>query len=75
MRLGVWAESADMQSVVDERFREEVRRFSLRFTCESCVHFEPEAESCSNGYPTEPHRRIRLASVSRLAFCKMFELC
>ena len=64
-----------METVVDERFREEVRRFSLRFTCESCIHFEPETASCENGFPTGPHRRLRLDSVSRLAFCKMFELC
>jgi hypothetical protein len=59
---------------VDEQLRGEARRFSLRFGCESCVHFAPEAQQCGNGYPTEPHRNIDLSRVSQLEFCKDFEV-
>ena len=59
---------------VDERLRGEAARFGLRFGCESCVHYAPEAQRCGNGYPTEPHRHIDLQAVSELEFCKDFEV-
>jgi hypothetical protein len=61
-------------SLVDERLRHEARRFSLRFGCESCVHFAPETSRCGNGYPTAPHLGVDLARVTQLEFCKEFEV-
>lgn len=63
-----------MLSVVDEELVEQARRFALCFTCETCAHFEPEAQRCGNGYPTEPHRAIALERVNELSFCKEYEL-
>jgi hypothetical protein len=65
---------AEMLSRVDERFRDEVRRYALQFTCEACVHFDAERGACSNGYPPEPHRRKDLTRLRELSFCKTFEL-
>jgi hypothetical protein len=59
---------------VDDRLREEAGRFELRFTCETCAHFDPITENCASGYPNDAHRRVRLASVSTLSFCKEYEL-
>ena len=64
----------DVKSVVDEQLRGEAREFSLRFTCDSCQNFDPDALACGNGYPTEPHRSVDLACVQELLFCKEFEL-
>jgi hypothetical protein len=63
-----------MLTPVDERLREEVRVFRLRFTCRDCAHFDPEVPACSNGFPCEPHENAELAGRSVLAFCKAFEL-
>ncbi len=63
-----------MLSVVDERFVEQAKRFSLRFTCESCAHYDPDTGGCGNGYPNQPHRAIEIERVRELAFCKEFEL-
>ena len=61
-------------SRVDERLREEAARFALRFGCESCAHFAPEAAACGNGYPTRPHLGVDLSRVDSLEFCKAFEV-
>jgi hypothetical protein len=61
-------------SRVDQQLRDEAARFRLRFGCESCAHFAPEAQSCGNGYPTAPHRGIDLSRVEALEFCKDFEI-
>lgn len=63
-----------MLSRVDERLRSEAERYALRFTCETCAHFDPEQQRCGNGYPVEPHVGIQLASTNELAFCKEYEL-
>jgi hypothetical protein len=63
-----------MRSVVDDRLRRESAQFALRFTCESCVHFAPEARNCVNGFPTDPHRDVDLGSCREVIFCKLFEL-
>jgi len=63
-----------VRTPVDDVLRDEVRRFELRFTCRHCVHFEPEREVCSNGYPTAAHLDVDLTRVSGLEFCKEFEL-
>lgn len=63
-----------MKTRVTPAFREEAARFRLAFTCEHCAHFVPESNACGNGYPTEPHRKVDLATRSELEFCKSFEL-
>lgn len=63
-----------MRSVVDERLRRESVRFTLRFTCEACAHFDRDGIACSNGFPTEPHRGTDLETSREVVFCKLFEL-
>jgi hypothetical protein len=59
----------------DERFREERRRYRLRFTCEDCALFDEARERCAHGYPTERHRAARYADpTARILFCKEFDL-
>jgi hypothetical protein len=69
--------------LLDERVAGEIRRFSLRFTCDACAH--ADGDDCSLGYPTEPHRRTdaldRVLAFGPeesdrvvLTFCKEFEL-
>lgn len=59
---------------VDERLLREAEQYRLRFGCEDCAHFEPEARACANGFPTQPHLDVDLTRVSALEFCKAFEL-
>ncbi len=63
-----------MLSRVDDRFRQEARRFVLRFTCDVCAHFDPDRAACSHGYPAEQHCSIDPDRVTDLSFCKLFEL-
>ncbi|MEM6961136.1 MAG: hypothetical protein AAF355_02280 [Myxococcota bacterium] len=59
----------------DARFREELRRFSLKFCCEDCALFDPRDASCVYGYPTADHRLLRYEDPdSSVVFCKDFEL-
>lgn len=55
-----------------EQFQRESAAFSLRCTCEQCVHFEVEPTVCSLGYPTSEHRALALDDGS-FVFCKTFE--
>ncbi len=63
-----------MKSPVDDDLRREMAEFSLRFTCEACIHYDPDSRACSNGFPTEPHRHVDLRRVREIEFCKLFEL-
>jgi len=63
-----------MKTLVDALLRTEAERYQLRFTCEDCAHFVPEARACAHGYPNEAHRGIRLEQAAHLEFCKEFEL-
>lgn len=63
-----------MITKVDERLRREASELRLRFGCEHCVHFDPPARACGNGYPTGPHLSVRVEQVTELSFCKDFEL-
>jgi len=60
-----------METPVDERLRDEARRFHLVFTCDDCSCFQPESSSCAHGYPTAPHRRSLEGDV--IVFCKEFD--
>lgn len=59
---------------VDDRLRQEARRFRLVFACPDCAQFEPEEGRCSLGYPNEPHREPALEARDQVIFCKAFEL-
>jgi hypothetical protein len=73
-----------MRTLVDARLREEAERFSFRFACDDCVHFDeggPVGASgadnvtdrrCSLRYPAAP-RRTALAD-EHVELCKEFEL-
>ena len=64
-----------MRIAQDAAFRRERERFTLRFTCEHCSLYDPEAAGCAHGYPTVEHRDARYASPNAvLVFCKEFEL-
>ena len=58
------------------RFDDERERFSLRFCCEDCGHFDAARARCRHDWPTELHRRERyLKDAREIVFCKEFELC
>lgn len=61
-----------MRTAVDARLRAEATRFSLRFACEDCAHFDEPLARCSLSYPAAP-RRSALAK-EHLETCKEFEL-
>ena len=61
-----------MRTRVDARLREEAARFSLRFACDDCAHFDPGAGQCSLGYPAAP--RHGALEGTHLELCKAFEL-
>jgi hypothetical protein len=59
------------------KFDEEAERYSLRFCCEDCGHFDPVREVCRHEWPVAPHRRARYqaraAPGDEVVFCKEFE--
>jgi hypothetical protein len=59
---------------VDDRLRNEARRFRLVFACPDCAQFDPDGGRCSLGYPNEPHRDPNLDARDQVIFCKAFEL-
>lgn len=63
-----------MITVVDDRLREEARRYRLVFACPDCVSFEPHGGGCSLGFPNEMHRDPSLDARDEVVFCKAFEL-
>jgi hypothetical protein len=63
-----------MQTPIDPSLVREAQHFQLRFACTDCVHFEPDAGTCSGGYPNTMHRNPQLALLSVIVFCKAFEL-
>jgi hypothetical protein len=61
-----------VRTVVDDRLRLEAARFSFRFACEDCAHFDAPAARCSLSYPAAPRRDA--LSGRHLELCKAFEL-
>ena len=59
---------------VDQKLRDEARRFHLLFACPDCASFDPERDRCSLGFPHEPHRDDGLEGRDEVVFCKAFEL-
>ena len=62
-----------MITSVDERLREEARRYGLRFGCEACAAYDADGGTCGHGYPNAEHRGVDLEQVDRVVFCKLFE--
>lgn len=59
----------------DAHFREQAKKYRLRFTCEKCALFDDVTEKCAHGYPTSEHRDAHYENESALlVFCKHFEL-
>jgi hypothetical protein len=58
---------------VDALLRVEAARFSFRYACDECGHFDAGRARCSLGYPAAP-RRGALESDPDLELCKEFEL-
>ena len=59
----------------DQRFRDERAAHALRFCCEDCALFDPDAKQCSHGYPVEDHLRERYESpLVQIVFCKDWDL-
>lgn len=63
-----------MIHAVDERLREEARRFKLAFACPDCAHLDPDGDACSLGFPSAPHLNADLDRRAEVTFCKAFEL-
>ncbi|HEY8088022.1 MAG TPA: hypothetical protein VIF09_09255 [Polyangiaceae bacterium] len=61
-----------MRTRVDDRLRDEARRFALRFACDDCAHFDPARARCSLGYPAAPRRDA--LTRAEVELCKSFEL-
>lgn len=61
-----------MRVAADEQFLHEVERFALRFTCESCLHFDCATGGCGNGWPTAEHLTVPPPG-GPVVFCKEFE--
>lgn len=60
---------------IDDRLRDEARRFHLVFACPDCASFDPEGSGrCSLGFPDQPHRDAGLDGRVEVIFCKAFEL-
>ena len=63
-----------MRTLVDEQLLEESSRYALRYTCETCVHYDATGSNCSLGYPNGMHRLVPLRAGKHLTFCKEFDL-
>ncbi|MBK9264734.1 MAG: hypothetical protein IPM54_33740 [Polyangiaceae bacterium] len=59
---------------VDDRLRDEARRFRLVFACDDCAQYDAERDRCSLEYPHAMHRARDLDHCSEVTFCKAFEL-
>jgi hypothetical protein len=62
-----------MITPVDQRLRQEARRFNLRYGCEHCVAFDPERGLCAHCYPNAEHWGVDLVVAHQVVFCKEFE--
>lgn len=63
-----------MITAVDDRLRDEARRFHLVFACPDCAAYDADADACSFGFPNEAHRDPTLDHRREVIFCKAFEL-
>jgi len=59
---------------VDDRLRDEAKRFRLVFACPSCASFDDARVACSLGYPVDAHLDPSLEKREVVVFCKAFEV-
>ena len=64
---------------IDDRLRDEARRFRLVFACPDCASFDEGDDPgddgrCSLGFPHGPHCDPGLDGRADVTFCKAFEL-
>jgi hypothetical protein len=63
-----------METPIDARLIDEVRRYRLRFACDQCAHFAPTPTArCSLGWPLGERDDRTLVAGETLTFCKSFE--
>jgi hypothetical protein len=64
--------------VVDRVAPKDYLGLGLIYSCEQCSHFDPEAEKCTFGYDTSPHRKKnqdeRYLLSGTLAYCRLIEI-
>jgi hypothetical protein len=63
-----------MITAVDFDFCQQVKRFTLRFCCDDCIHYNPAGGECSLGYCAAPHVSPSVTPGGNVVFCKTFEL-
>lgn len=63
-----------MKTPVSERLFSQIEQFRLRYTCESCEHFDAELAACVHGYPADAHRLAPSKERAEIIFCKEFTL-
>lgn len=63
-----------MVNLIDDRLRDEARRFRLVFACPHCEAYDPEGDRCALGFPHAPHVDPSLDGRAEVVFCKAFEL-
>ena len=65
-----------MRLPMTDLFREEWKRWDLKFCCEDCGHLDPRTQRCAHGWPDREHRvaYYQDADCEEVIFCKEFEL-
>jgi hypothetical protein len=63
-----------MITPVDLDFCQQIKRFTLKFCCDDCAHYDPAGRECSLGYHTTPHASSHATPGGSVVFCKTFEL-
>lgn len=66
-----------MYVIINQQFRDEALRYSLKACCEDCRHFSHERIACAMTYPVENHIKKTFEEAKdseRIYFCKMFEV-
>ena len=65
-----------MRLPMTDLFREEWKRWDLKFCCEDCGHLDPVTQRCAHGWPDREHRvaYYQDADCEEVIFCKEFEL-
>ena len=59
-----------------ERFKKERERYNLKYRCYDCVHFVPDTQECSLGYPNKNLLQSEryLDNTGQFVFCRYFEV-
>ena len=58
-------------------FEEQTKRFSFRFTCDHCAHFDDKTGACIHGFPNRMHKLAYYRATRKpktILFCKDFDL-